>query len=232
MIQSPDPWQKEALSSLVTLGEDVLLCCSRQSGKTEVVSAAAYIEACMGGFVLVVGPSDRQSLEFFDRLKRRYHERLQLAAAEQPPSKHELRLANGGRVVAVPNSEGRVRVYDRVTMLVIDEASRVPDQLYGAVRPMLAVSGGKTALLSTPWGKRGFFWKEWTGHGREEWRRFQVPWASCPRIDSAFVESERRSHGDLWVQQEYECEFLEVDDEHLFDVDRVAGLIEDVEEVW
>ena len=47
-------------------------------------------------------------------------------------------------------------------MLILDEAARVPDELYAALRPMLAVGGGRLVLLSTPFGKRGFFWREWS----------------------------------------------------------------------
>ncbi len=43
--------------------------------------------------------------------------------------------------------------------LKIDEAARVSDELYRAVRPMLATSGGRIVLLSTPFGKRGFFFR-------------------------------------------------------------------------
>jgi hypothetical protein len=48
--------------------------------------------------------------------------------------------------------------------LIVDEASRVQDALYQGIRPMLAVSGGRIVLLSTPWGKRGFFFEEWETH--------------------------------------------------------------------
>src|SRR5262245_22293174 len=68
MPYPPDPWQRATLTELVRDRLNVLLCCSRQVGKTETVACAAYLEACDGGFVLVVSPSERQSLEFFDRL--------------------------------------------------------------------------------------------------------------------------------------------------------------------
>jgi len=46
---------------------------------------------------------------------------------------------------------------------LVDEASRVADELYFAVRPILAVSGGSLMVLTTPYGKRGVFYEEWTG---------------------------------------------------------------------
>jgi hypothetical protein len=208
-MTSPDPWQSELLSQLVTAERNVLVCCSRQVGKTEAVAAAAYLAACLGQFVLVVSPSDRQSLEFFSRLLT-YHHRLGLVPAAATPTKHELCLAGGGRVLAVPNSEGKIRSLAAVDLLVVDEAARVPDPLYGAVRPMLAVSGGRTVLLSTPFGERGFFWREWTGQGAGGWCRHRLTWRECPRIRPDFIAAERASHGELWVRQEYECAFLQV----------------------
>ena len=61
-----------------------------------------------------------------------------------------LELANGSRVVSLPGDEKNIRGYSGVTLLVIDEAARVADELYYAVRPMLAVSQGRLVALSTP----------------------------------------------------------------------------------
>jgi hypothetical protein len=42
-----------------------------------------------------------------------------------------------------PGNEDTVRGYSGATLLLIDEAARVPDALYAAVKPMLATSGGE-----------------------------------------------------------------------------------------
>jgi hypothetical protein len=90
--------------------------------------------------------------------------------------------------------------------LLIDEAARVPDDLYRAVRPMLAVSRGRLLCLSTPFGQRGFFHDEWT-HGGPDWTRIRITAADCPRISADFLDQERRSLGAGWVNQEYLCSF-------------------------
>jgi len=208
MEQTPDPWQSQALDQLIIQQQDLLILASRQIGKTTVVAAAAYLEACLGGFVLIISPSDDQSKEFFQRLKG-YHDRLQLVEAVEDPTQHQLRLANGGRALALPNNERTVRVYSAVSLLVIDEASRVPDELFAAVSPMLAVSHGRTALLSTPFGRRGFFWDQWE-NGGERWKRHKIEWWKCPRLTEAFIEGERRKHGDAWIRQEFGTEFIDV----------------------
>lgn len=220
----PDPWQCDVINQLVTREENVVLNCSRQIGKTEVVAAAAYLVGCIGGFVLVLSPSDPQSKEFFERVVG-YHDRLDLAKASKEPTVHEMRFASGGRILALPNNERTVRVYSAVSMLVVDEASRVPDQLYAAVRPMLKVSRGRTALLSTPFGQRGFFYRIWTGETTLKWRRHEHPWHHCRRLTQQDVDDERMELGDLWFAQEFECRFL-ANNSSVFDVEAFRGLVD------
>jgi hypothetical protein len=71
---------------------------------------------------------------------------------------------------------------------------------------MLAVSRGRLVCLSTPFGQRGFFFDEWQ-HGGDAWHRVRITWRDCPRIAPDFIAGERRSLGDSWVGQEYECSF-------------------------
>ena len=119
-------------------------------------------------------------------------------------------MPNDARIVGIPGMEATVRGFSSVSLLLIDEASRVPDELYRALRPMLAVGGGSLWLLSTPYGKRGFFYNEWTNG--EEWTRFRIPASECPRIPAAFLEQERRALGPRYFAQEYLCEFHSTND--------------------
>jgi hypothetical protein len=118
----------------------------------------------------------------------------------------ELLLENGSRVVCLPCREDTVRGYSHVSLPVIDEAARVPDDLYRAVRPMLAVSQGRLICLSTPYGRRGFFYEAWA-KGGSDWERIEVPAARVARIPPAFLEEERRCLGESWFRQEYGCSF-------------------------
>ena len=89
-----------------------------------------------------------------------------------------------------------------------DEASRVSDSMYKALRPMLAVTDGDLWLMSTPNGKQGFFHEVWE-HGGADWLRLSVPATECDRIGKEFLEEERRELGALWFRQEYLCEFVD-----------------------
>jgi hypothetical protein len=71
---------------------------------------------------------------------------------------------------------------------------------------MLAVSGGRMICLSTPHGKRGFFYQAWA-KGGADWHRIEVPAERIPRITPEFLQMERRTIGESWFRQEYCCSF-------------------------
>jgi hypothetical protein len=198
-----DPWQRDLLLSA---DRQVLLCCSRQAGKSTVVSALALHTALFrpGALVLLLSPSQRQSAEIFRKVLDGFD-----ALGRPLPALYRtqlrLELANGSRVLCLPGREETVRSFGGVNLLVIDEAARVRDDLYRSVRPMLAVSRGRLVALSTPFGQRGWFYREWAGGG--PWKRVRITWRDCPRITEAFIDEERRALGPAWVAQEYETTF-------------------------
>jgi hypothetical protein len=206
---SPDPWQRDVLRSAE---RQFVMLASRQSGKSTVSSVLAVHEAVYqpGALVLVLSPSLRQSQELFRKCLDVYG----TLGRPVPPvaeTKLTLELENGSRVVSLPGKEATIRGFSGVKLLLVDEASRVPDDLYQAIRPMLAVSGGRIVLLSTPFGKRGFFYREWTDGGAD-WHRSKITAYDCPRIPRDWLERERRSIGEWWFAQEYLCQFMEAED--------------------
>src|SRR5207244_11892160 len=118
----------------------------------------------------------------------------------------ELEFTHFSRIVCLPCNEQTIRGYAHIDLLIIDEAARVPDDLYRAVRPMLAVSGGRMICLSTPYGKRGFFWDAWA-NGGSDWARIKIPAGAISRISPIFLAQERKALGESWYRQEYECSF-------------------------
>jgi hypothetical protein len=205
----PDPWQEDLLRSA---SERVLLNCCRQSGKSTMTAIVALHRALYhpGSLILCLAPALRQSQELFSKMAGVYRDlgRPISAVAER---KLSLELENRSRIITLPGSEKTVRGFSGAALLVVDEAARVDDSLYYAVRPMLAVSGGSLMMLSTPYGKRGVFYDEWTsGYG---WDRYEVPAYQVPRIPSSFLGEERRSMPGWWYRQEYECSFEETEDQ-------------------
>jgi hypothetical protein len=205
----PDTWQERLLRST---SPRVLLNCSRQSGKSTMSGVIALHRALYfpGSLVLCLAPSERQSKELFAKVSDSYR-RLRGTPAPASDRKLGMHLPNGSRIEALPGSEKTVRGFSGTSLLIVDEAARVDDELYYAVRPMLAVSGGSLMMLTTPYGKRGVFFEEWTG-GRE-WDRYQVPAAECPRITPEFLEEERAALPSYIFRQEYCCSFENTEDQ-------------------
>jgi hypothetical protein len=220
----PDSWQTNLLRSNF---QRLLLLCSRQAGKTTVAAALVLKEILLNppALVLILSPTQRQSGEVFRRVK-------DINNALGRPVKgidqvFSMELANGSRVIALPGEEKTIRVFSGVKLLVIDEAARVDDALYHGVSPMLAVSKGKMVCLSTPFGKRGFFYREFFGiKGEEatssfsaakdclaikdEWRRVMVTADQCPRIPREYLALEKATKGERYYNQEFACSFVDM----------------------
>src|SRR5215211_4003773 len=172
----PDPWQERLLRSS---SDRVLLNCCRQSGKSTMTGLIALHRALYhpGSLILCLAPALRQSQELFGKVLGFYRD-LGRPVPAQAERKLSLELENESRIVTLPGTEKTIRGFSGATLLIVDEAARVEDELYFAVRPMLAVSGGALIMLTTPHGKRGIFFEEWTsGRG---WERYEVPADKCP----------------------------------------------------
>ncbi len=225
-----DPWQLKVLGSNAPR---IALLCSRQVGKSTTAAALALRTAVLEppALVLITSPSERQSGEFMNKVRNFYaalsrprklagpvRKASQLNTEEAGldeawkalpertrESALQLHLANGSRILGLPASPATILGYSGVALLIIDEAARVPDDLYRSCRPMLATSRGRLLALSTPFGKRGWFFEAWESGAA--WERIRVQAADCPRIPADFLAEERLALGPRWFRQEYECSF-------------------------
>jgi hypothetical protein len=224
----PDPWQRDFLRSS---SDRVLLNCSRQSGKSTMSAVIALHRALYypGSLVLCLAPTLRQSQELFAKVAGFYRD-LGRPVPAQGERKLSLELENDSRIVTLPGSEKTIRGFSDAALLLLDEASRIEDELYYAVRPMLAVSGGSLMMLTTPYGKRGIFFEEWTSS--HAWERYEVPASQCPRISEEFLAEERADLPPFIFDQEYNCVFTETEDQ-VFSADLVdRAVTEDVQPLF
>lgn len=216
---TPDDWQAQLLRSDASR---ILLNASRQSGKSTVCGILAAHTALYqpGSLTLMLSRAQRQSGELF-RKTMAVMRALKWPVKPIAETALTCELANGSRILALPGSEETIRSFSNVALLLIDEASRVPDAVYASMRPVLAVSGGRLVALSTPFGSRGWWYEAWMGRDAADavidpeaplppdWERYEVPAELCPRISPAFLAEERRKLGFWWADQEYGCKFLD-----------------------
>jgi hypothetical protein len=223
---------EKQLAVLAARPRRLLLCCSRQWGKSTVAAVAAVHQAHWnaGSEIIALSASGRQSAELV-RKARRMASKMGLRVRGDGQNRISLLFPNGSRIVGLPASEETVRGFSAVSLMLVDEAALVPDDLYEAVKPMLATTDGLLWLMSTPRGRRGFFYREWT-HGGDEWVRVEAPATECARIPARFLEEEREKKGERLFGQEYMCQFLQSEDCLFRQEDLDACLRDDLEAIF
>jgi hypothetical protein len=205
-----DAWQADLVREQP---RRAILNCSRQSGKSTTVAVLALHVACFEPDSLIVcaAPSQRQSIELV-RSIRKLHANLANVPEMVGDAVQKIELANGSRILALPGDRGdgaTIRGLSNCRLCLIDECSRVSDDLFASLRPMLAVNArGSLVMLSTPAGKRGVFHDTWH-NGDPAWTRISVPASQCPRITPEFLAEERKALGETRFQEEYELAFLD-----------------------
>lgn len=225
----PDKWQEQVLESE---SNRIIMCCARQSGKS-VISAISSLHTALylpGQLILLISASHRQSQELFKKVLY-YLNKLETRPYLTEENKLSLQLANRSRIVSLPSKGDHIRGYSGVNAIFIDEASRVADELYHALRPMLSVSKGRLVLLSTPYGKRGFFYEQFT-KPTELWLKIEVKGTDCPRLSKETLAAEKANLGSLIYSQEYDCQFIEVGDFVFNYADLENCLTDDIEPLF
>jgi len=157
-----DKWQKDFLK---TEG-DKILCCGRQVGKSVIAArdAAEYALTHPNKQILMIAPTERQAYELFDKtlsyISQQAHYKIRQGRFR--PTKHKIHLKNKSVIHCLPTGLSGVGIRGRtINRLYVDEASRVPEEVWTAITPMLLTTGGDIILLSTPFGRQGYFYRIW-----------------------------------------------------------------------
>lgn len=206
---NPDPEQARLLK---LDPRRCILNCTRQWGKSTITAAKAVHKALSEpkSLTVALSPSARQSAEFVLKA-RNFLQSIGISTKSDGHNEISILLPNRSRIIGLPSSQDKIRGFSAVSLLLIDEAARVEDTLYSTVRPMLAASDGQLWLMSTPAGRSGFFFREWSSPA-QDWMRLSIPASDCPRIGKRFLDEERRSLSPHTFRQEYGCEFLDPED--------------------
>ena len=115
--------------------------------------------------------------------------------------------------------------HDGPAVLIVAEASRVRDELWATISPMLAAApAAQQILLSTPAGASGEFHRAWSSN--EDWQRVQINADQCPRISPEHLAAERIRLGDALYRQEYFGAFVSAPGS-VFDAEVLAHMFGD-----
>lgn len=234
----PVAWCKEDLDItprlfqvdlLKTTARRIVLCCHRQSGKTEGCALlATHALLFKTGHTVLAAPTFKQS----DRLARRVrkylgktHHRVNLVS----DNRFYLETDIGSSLTVVSlDSPDNVRGISGVSLLIIDEAAAVGVENFAALAPsMAAVDNSQQVIVSTPRGQIGLFWELWNNPSYE---KYFLPASKNPAMKASWLAEERKALGDLLFGQEYECSFTSAQS-CVFDLDKIRKCICDIKAV-
>ena len=202
---------------LTSRSKRIVLRWSRQSGKTLSLAAYSIWHAVThpNTTTLIVAPSQRQSMILNDVIRRLTDgsPKKIRAAFLGRRTRTTTNLRNGSKIVALPNSENLLRGYT-ANLIILDEAAffQNDEAIYQHIlSPMLATTGGKMIVSSTPWGKNTQFYRinldpTWEIH-HATWRDARDAGLYRPE----WVEEIERTRDTLPLtyRMEYEAEFTE-----------------------
>jgi len=131
---------------------------------------------------------------------------------KSPPTKTRIILKDGTEIISVP--VGKTGIYIKghsVDILIADEAAFIPEMVWLAIKPMIAVSKklrglGWEILLSTPFGKGGYYYNSFTD---DDYKSVHVSSEDCRRIPTDFLRKEKRRLSKWEYAQEYLGDFVD-----------------------
>ena len=201
-----DKWQEEVLA---TKG-NICLVSGRQVGKSTVIAikAGEYAINNPKKTIMIISAVERQALLLFEKTLAHIHQnyKKQIKTGKDKPTKHTLRLKNGSVIHCLPTgiSGYGIRGYT-IDQLYADEAHYIFEEVWAAVTPMLATTGGDIILLSTPKGNEGYFYRM---SKDKNFTQFRISSEECERVPKDFLEDEKGRMSKLQYQQEYLGQFV------------------------
>jgi len=157
-------WWRDALRALdnPTIHE-VALSLVRQSGKSQFLAAAAISELFVkpNAFVLYVAASEGQATSIFGRKLK-----SPLLAVRQSLGIGKQELFISDRSIEIPSTGAALEVIPTSkvsapgrspTLLILDEARYIPDDVFSVLAPSVIGAGGTVVIASSAGPPRGFF---------------------------------------------------------------------------
>lgn len=165
-----DAWQKEVLD----YQGNIAVRAGRQVGKSTIIArkAAEFAIKNPNKSVLIISHTERQAYLLFTKILYYLQDnhKLLIMQGKDRPTKSQLKLRNKSIIRCLPTGlDGSgIRGYT-IDLLIADEAAFIPDEVWPAVTPMLSTTGGKIILLSTPFGRQGYFYESFSDDNFKTW---------------------------------------------------------------
>jgi len=189
----------------------IIFVASRQVGKSTCTALKAIRKAwCYEDqTILVISRTARQSQLLCEKIVNFINKEPIVKSDVVKANTEQVKFENGSVIYSLPGKSENVRGYS-ATMIIVDEAAFVPDEVFAAIEPALATTDGQLILISSPFRREGYFWRAWNSSG---WSKHRVTCYENPLITEDFIEQFRQSHTLTEFRREMLAEFVDDDSE-------------------
>lgn len=201
----PDPWQEEVLRGYGRGERGIAVRSCHGPGKTAVASWCVWhhLLTKYPGKVVATAPTSAQ-------LKGALLPEIKMWGTRMPPVLQELfeikaegiylKAAQAhsffeARTSRAESPEALQGIHSDHVLLIGDEASGIPEQVYEASIGSMSGENATTLLIGNPVRSSGFFF-ECFHKMKDRWRTIRVSYSDSTRVSDDFVEDVRRRYGE------------------------------------
>lgn len=219
-----DDWQKEIIEDE---SQYILLCKGRQIGGTTTFAKKAAKRLVRDkGLKILVGSITEDQAKLVIVMVRDFLERdnkKMICTGQKKPTQERIQLTNGAEIRSRPvGSMGDAFRGFTGGVAWFNEMSKWPELAFASIMPSLLTTGGDIWADSTPFGKKGYFYKSFENK-EKRWKVYYKSsedaihnrpitehWTEAQREKSIkFLEDQKRELSTLQYGQEYLGLFLE-----------------------
>lgn len=196
--------------------KNLLIIGGRKIGKSTMLAIKALWTALVMNSqdVLIVSRAQRQADIVFNKIYDfcTFNEFIKPHVHKLTQS--EVKFDNASVIRSLPSGHSGETIRGFSSSIVMfDEAGFIPDEVFTAVLPALAVAGQQIILSGTPYGKRGFFYNTYitqSARGNKgTWDIYKIRATDTPLITKEFLNEMRLSLTADEYMQEFEAEFMD-----------------------
>ena len=202
---TPDPWQAEVLDMISTGERQISIRSGHGVGKTTLLAWTAiwFLMTRLGSKIVVTAPTSSQLMdallpEMKSWIGQMPRDMRQLLTVKQdrielaPAPERNFISARTSRAEQPDALQG---VHAKNVLLVCDEASGIPDQVFDASGGSMSSDNAQMILAGNPVRSQGLFWKTHTLLG-DRWKTFHVSCLDSPRVTRDFIEEKSAEYGE------------------------------------
>jgi hypothetical protein len=204
----PYPWQDYALGQFELYPDkDFALRVGRQAGKTRLCAVYGSAKVIQNEYpyrVGIISKSKDAAEEMFIHVSHAVETNDLLWWSVKRMTRSEIEFDTGSTIQVKPSGY-RGAHFD---ILFIDEGAFQEDEKIEAVEPAIIAKHGRIIVISTPNGKKGWFYRKCTEPG-DHTIKLYYPSSANPHIRPEDLEYKRLTKADFWFQQEYLANWID-----------------------